>query len=308
MLRQDKNGGILNDFDYQYYSGTNRLKRVEELKEPGGQYLTEITYYDTPLTPDGNYYERINVEGAEVPPNHTAELKATQHVLLKDGFMAAAGSNFTASIIAPGDIPAPDVDTNYIYDEIGNLIADKNEGIDKINWTANGKIRSVIKKDGTIISFKYDGAGNRIQKWAGDIGGSVVYHYVRDASGNVMAIYKKEELMEQPIYGSSRLGVYNGGRRHAHRTLGSKTYELSNHLGNVLAVVTDNINMSADGATATIVSTSDYYPFGLGMEGRSWDNDEFKYRYGFNGKEKTLKEWAGEALPMITGSGSIIRV
>jgi hypothetical protein len=58
----------------------------------------------------------------------------------------------------------------------------------------------------------------------------------------------------------------------------------SNHLGNVLAVVTDNINMAEDRTTATVASASDYYPFGLQMDGRTFSSAD--YRYGFNGKEK----------------------
>lgn len=91
--------------------------------------------------------------------------------------------------------------------------------------------------------------------------------------------------MEVPIYGSARLGQYLGGRKEGQLRLGKKNYELSNHLGNVLAVVTDNINMTAaEGVFATVVSSTDYYPFGLEMKGRTYSND--KYRYGFNGKEK----------------------
>jgi RHS repeat-associated protein len=58
----------------------------------------------------------------------------------------------------------------------------------------------------------------------------------------------------------------------------------SNHLGNVLAVVTDNIHMADDRTTATVASASDYYPFGLQMDGRTFSSAD--YRYGFNGKEK----------------------
>lgn len=124
----------------------------------------------------------------------------------------------------------------------------------------------------------------------------VVTHYVRDASGNVMAIYQSQgtvvKLLEQPLYGSSRLGQYhagglagNGGRKEGQRMFGKKNFELSNHLGNVLTVITDNINMSTtDGVYATVVSATDYYPFGLPMAGRAVINDS--YRYGFNGKEK----------------------
>jgi RHS repeat-associated protein len=112
---------------------------------------------------------------------------------------------------------------------------------------------------------------------------TIITNYVRDASGNVMAIYRTPaagaqipvsgnlELTEVPIYGSSRLGQYLGGRKEGQRRLGQKNYELSNHLGNVLTVITDNINMSiTDGVTATVVSATDYYPFGLEMKGRSY--------------------------------------
>ena len=65
---------------------------------------------------------------------------------------------------------------------------------------------------------------------------------------------------------------------------------MSNHLGNVLTVITDNIGMSSDTTWATVVSASDYYPFGLTMEGRNYQDS--LYRYGFNGKEKDDRgEW-----------------
>jgi hypothetical protein len=35
--------------------------------------------------------------------------------------------------------------------------------------------------------------------------------------------------------------MYTGGRKEGQRRLGQKNYELSNHLGNVLTVITDNI-------------------------------------------------------------------
>jgi hypothetical protein len=61
----------------------------------------------------------------------------------------------------------------------------------------------------------------------------------------------------------------------------SEHYELGNHLGNVLAVVTDNIHMADDLTTATVASASDYYPFGLQMDSRTVNDGD--YRYGFNG-------------------------
>jgi RHS repeat-associated protein len=68
-------------------------------------------------------------------------------------------------------------------------------------------------------------------------------------------------------------------------------YELSNHLGNVLAVITDRrIQTCGMGDVmhyeAQVVSISDYYPFGMGIKDREWKDSTFSYRFGFNGKEK----------------------
>gem|GEM_PF-5465581 len=77
-----------------------------------------------------------------------------------------------------------------------------------------------------------------------------------------------------------------GSRRRAH-----KSYELSNHLGNVLAVVSDRRlgrdqilrDDIAESCKAEVISAQDYYPFGMEMEGRDYANNDFNnYRYGFN--------------------------
>jgi RHS repeat-associated protein len=73
-----------------------------------------------------------------------------------------------------------------------------------------------------------------------------------------------------------------------------KSYELSNHLGNVLAVITDrkvgvddNTDGTADYYTAALLSAQEYYPFGMEMPGRIFMASSTEgYRYGFNGKEQ----------------------
>ncbi len=74
--------------------------------------------------------------------------------------------------------------------------------------------------------------------------------------------------------------------------LHSKTYELSNHLGNVLTVISDRKIAVALASAPTVVghylpdviSASDYYAFGAPMPGRQYSSST-GYRYGFNGKE-----------------------
>ena len=71
--------------------------------------------------------------------------------------------------------------------------------------------------------------------------------------------------------------------------LGSRSYELSNHLGNVLSAISDKkTGNDSSGIVnyyiAEVLSQNDYYPFGMMMPGRKYTAED-GYRYGFNGKE-----------------------
>jgi RHS repeat-associated protein len=141
-------------------------------------------------------------------------------------------------------------------------------------------------------------------------------------------------LSEQPIYGSSRLGVKTYSRSDLYAeyeydeknqlslitsvefpltqmqqnpvgnisnhmvaqpeyslTLGYKQYELSNHLGNVQATISDKkLGLLQDesstfaGYEADLLSAVDYYPFGMQMPERSVNSST--YRYGMNTQER----------------------
>ena len=182
---------------------------------------------------------------------------------------------------------------NFAYDLIGNLVKDKAMEVASMSWTAYHKREKVVKEnqDGTTttITYRYDAMNNRIYKKAEGNGVTETTHYLRDGTGNTLAIYKNGELEELNIYGSSRLGTYNGKTENGKRTLGNKRYELSNHLGNALVVITDNKigvdngNGIADSYIAMVVSERDYLTFGAVMAGRSVENED--YTYSFNGKE-----------------------
>ena len=70
--------------------------------------------------------------------------------------------------------------------------------------------------------------------------------------------------------------------------LGKQIFELSNHLGNVLATITDKKLQVSLNTTSTayfeadVQAVQDYYAFGMQMPGRKLNGG---YRYGFNGKE-----------------------
>jgi uncharacterized protein (TIGR02594 family) len=70
------------------------------------------------------------------------------------------------------------------------------------------------------------------------------------------------------IFGLSRLGVYN-------RATTQSSYEITDHLGNVRAVIRKENNIPA------IKSFADYYPFGELLPSRN----SLNYRYAFQGQE-----------------------
>ena len=129
-------------------------------------------------------------------------------------------------------------------------------------------------------------------------------YYLRDVQGNTLAIYESKRpvnnapqdnisLKETIIYGSSRLGQYRPFkpaseklRNNKKTALGQRIYEFSNHLGNVLVTLSDFKIPQTDGTYQSfVVSASDYYPFGMAMKERTYQNSE--YRYGFNGQEQS---------------------
>jgi RHS repeat-associated protein len=191
-------------------------------------------------------------------------------------------------------------------------------------------IYRVDDSDKDELAFDYDAMGNRIAKHTYTAVGAYKSStfYVRDASGNVMGTYQTVvdaltqtetfKLIERPIYGSSRVGldvtkvewiVTTGTTgeqiievepasvpKSYTRELGHKQYELSNHLGNVLVVVNDIKravinNNTIEYYTAQVVSATDYSPFGVTLEGRTFSSEE--YRYGFNGKERDTESFEG---------------
>ena len=207
---------------------------------------------------------------------------------------------------------------NYGYDELGNLVRDAQEEIASIEWTVYGKMKKITRTGASSkadLEFGYDASGNRLWKKVTPKGSGAVistYYYLRDAQGNEMCRYVKytntsSQLMyvaqEHSIYGSSRVGVDNrkdtlykagnyspswGGISTSRRDLGSKSFELANHLGNVLVTVSDKPIYKVSSATIffqpEVTSISDYYPFGAPIHGRGYSSDT--YRFGYNTQEK----------------------
>ena len=151
---------------------------------------------------------------------------------------------------------------------------------------------------------------------------SVLYtYYVRDAQGNILSTYEfvgntsgyEYRWSAAYLYGSSRLGALHSNisfddiyaipnnpifvNDSLQLSLGRKRYEISNHLGNVMATISDrkqavdlDSSVEADYYEPVVLSATDYYPFGMDMPGRTYQTGA--YRFGFNSKERDQNgEW-----------------
>jgi RHS repeat-associated protein len=226
----------------------------------------------------------------------------------------AAGATSNTDDIEPGQVA-----NNYQYDLLGQLIKDIQEGIVYYDWRlSDRKLRSITgastKAD---VNFIYNPFGQRVVKIVKPKVNGVVdkqsnwiyTYYSYDANGQVMAVYdckldgtnatlNQATLKEQHLYGSQRLGMVNKNTLLyqsntaytaisplVQNTYGNTNYELTNHLGNVNAVITDRRfwNATTFKHEAGVEAKNDYYPFGMEMPLRqSGSND---YRFGYNGME-----------------------
>ncbi len=216
------------------------------------------------------------------------------------------------------DIKPGQVAGNYTYNKIGELTEDASEGV-LLDWRLGDHKLSRIKRtdaDSPELEFYYNPFGQRILKVEKPRqGGNVINpsqwkytYYSYDVNGQVMGVYtanpdqRNYQLDERHLYGAERLGI-NGTpvkvivdgnlEPFAHKRVdvvhtdqrGNKRYELTNHLGNVLAVINDRKmwNVTDGNYDPVLLSWSDYYAFGMTMPGRNGNTEE--YRYGYQGSE-----------------------
>jgi RHS repeat-associated protein len=286
---------MLDGLDYEYLPGTNRLGKVTD----NAVSCEEEKNITQPINEDRSIsVSKTITANSTIGPSNKVVFKAGECICLLPGFHAPVTSGDFLAKIEDCDANQKEINT-YQYDGNGNLV-DNGEG-GSISWSPYGKVLKVDHGGGSKVNYGYDAAQQRIMKSITENNKTIRHYYIRDAQGNIMAMYKLEnnqlEWSEQHIYGSSRLGIMTPkvvlgasppGDEVLH--LGIKRYELSNHLGNVLAVVSDKLSRVdedgdhlADFFEPTILSASDYFPFGLEIPNRTLaDND---YRFGFNGKE-----------------------
>ncbi len=166
---------------------------------------------------------------------------------------------------------------SYVYNSIGQMTEEIGaKGSQNLSYDVTGKVTEVKDENDLLIAkFVYDDRGFRVNKQSYDAGSlTKTTYYVRDASGNLMSTYEKEgnaalAQTEVPVYGASRLGLYDRS--------GNKTdYELKDHLGNVRAIIGKPVT---NGIGVDVKYYADYYPFGSIARSAGMPS-----RFGFQGE------------------------
>jgi RHS repeat-associated protein len=152
---------------------------------------------------------------------------------------------------------------SYTYNAIGQM-TQQVEGTKTMNvyYNAYGLTKEVRDGSNNVTEqYLYDDRGDLVKKLtllspAFGTGFKTTY-YVRDASGNVLAIYEQNgasapvALVEEPIYGAGRIGMMKP-KSGQHNYF----YEINDHLGNVRTVIgspyTDNFKATMEPANAAV--------------------------------------------------------
>ncbi len=132
--------------------------------------------------------------------------------------------------------------TDFSYNTIGQMTTQvEGDGSRTMKpfYNAYGLVKEVKDVNNALTaSYVYDDQGNRVQQLSYNAGSLVkTTYYVHDASDNVLATYEKPyggtlKLIEVPVYGAGRIGMYKPAL-----TTPATFYELTDHLGNVRAVI-----------------------------------------------------------------------
>ncbi|MCD9019845.1 LamG-like jellyroll fold domain-containing protein, partial [Parachryseolinea silvisoli] len=139
----------------------------------------------------------------------------------------------------------------YDYDEIGRTTkVDKAEGDDQyIDYDVTGKVIAVYstvekRPQDKQVEYLYDDRGFRMAKINYKLNRTT--WYIRDAVGSILNVYDQEGTQESvnnnpatktemPVYAGSKIGTYYPAQD------GSLEYELTDHLGNVRALVREDV-------------------------------------------------------------------
>ena len=146
--------------------------------------------------------------------------------------------------------------TDYQYDDNGNMIIDRNKGIQNISYNhLNLPVEITFSNDGKI-SYLYNALGSKIKK-------SVTMPSQVETTDYLGGFQYKNEVLQYFPTAEGYVNVTDG-------TFFNYVYNYTDHLGNI------RLSYTQSGTELKILEENHYYPFGLKHNNYNTDKVQFK--------------------------------
>ncbi|KAA1242615.1 RHS repeat domain-containing protein, partial [Aquimarina sp. RZ0] len=180
---------------------------------------------------------------------------------------------------------------DYEYDANGNMIIDRNKGIQDISYNHLNLPTRVQINHVNTINYVYDAIGNKLEKRVsqGNVTqytGNHIYETI-GGIGTTLKFFHHPEGYAEPKNANDLSQGYE------------YVYQYKDHLGNIrlsysdrdndgkVDVLRNDVDVDGDGDNAMeIREEKNYYPFGLQHKGYNQTITGRKHNYGFGGKEE----------------------
>jgi RHS repeat-associated protein len=253
------------------YDKLNRLVASDYALKSGSSWTNPTNYDVNGISYDVNgnllsmtQYGKINTG------NTYNKIDALTYRYDGNRLLAVTDSEPLAS--ARGDFEDHNKNTDdYSYDANGNLIEDKNKGIN-ITYNYLNMPSKIVFANGNSIYYIYNTNGTKMR----------MLHTTQIASPTAPVTQTRTDYVNGFVYVNNELDFFANETGRVLKVSGGfeRQYVIADHLGNARMSVKPNANNQP-----VILQYDSYYPFGLEMGGMSFvSSSENKYKY--NGKEK----------------------
>ncbi|QRY55551.1 DUF6443 domain-containing protein [Sphingobacterium siyangense] len=235
--------GINRAYSYSY-DALDRLKKAAYIK--GASFAHT---YDEELSYDknGNIVMLGRMGHNDSSPLEIDQLVYTYHGQHKNRLMMVEDKSANPNGFKDG----PNLDDDYAYDSMGNMLADKNKGITKITYNhLNQPWRIEFESFQWRIEYLYNAAGEKVRK-------SVPY-----LNENGIVSYTTMDYLDGFHYQGTALKFFPTKEGYVEKTgeFYSYVYNYTDHQGNIrLSYSKDPENPNV----LKIIEENHYYPFGL---------------------------------------------
>ncbi len=289
-------------FEYLYFSGTNRLISVDDSESgTGSSNYGDIQNGQSPANYEynsrGDLTGDIQEDIDDISWYQNGKVKKIERLTDNSQEMRFYYDAMGQRVVKVARPIKNTVTTNeeawtytfYVRDASGNVMATYNRTWEKIDGGQSGDYTDQFN----IAEYSVYGSSREGLK----LENKELYHHDIRITGHTNKHISSYTSLATPV---SATDEEAGQKR---RFVSEKAFELSNHLGNVLSVVSDGKLSVDDGVyngsgtqtsstpdgrvdyyLADVQSYSDYYPFGMEMPNRHGSSEN--YRYGFQGQER----------------------